>query len=94
MFKNLIYKIYFLKKFYYTAIMLIIFLIITIIFRVFSCAVGKHFSNRFQRFKNFERYLEKYPEWRKQVSFHVFEGIGHKEDLCYPDPALLDFVFE
>jgi pimeloyl-ACP methyl ester carboxylesterase len=51
-------------------------------------------ANRFQRFKNFERYLEKYPEWRKQVSFHVFEGIGHKEDLCYPDPALLDFVFE
>lgn len=51
-------------------------------------------ANRFERFKNFERYLERYPEWRKQVSFHVFEGIGHKENLCYPDPALLDFVFE
>ena len=51
-------------------------------------------ANRFERFKNFERYLDKYPEWKKQVSFHVFEGIAHKEDLCYPDSALLDFVFE
>ena len=51
-------------------------------------------ENRYERFKNFERYLDKYPEWKKQVSFHVFEGIAHKEDLCYPDPALLDFVFE
>lgn len=51
-------------------------------------------ANRFERFRNFMRYLERYPEWKKQVSFHVFEGIGHKEDLCYPDPKLLDFVFE
>ena len=51
-------------------------------------------ANRFERFRNFERYLGKYPEWRKQVSFHVFEGVGHREDLCYPDPVLLDFVFE
>ena len=51
-------------------------------------------ANRYERFRNFERYLDKYPEWKKQVSFHVFEGIAHKEDLCYPDPALLDFVFE
>ena len=51
-------------------------------------------ANRYERFKNFERYLDKYPEWKKQVSFHVFEGIAHKEGLCYPDPALLDFVFE
>jgi pimeloyl-ACP methyl ester carboxylesterase len=55
-------------------------------------AVGQG-KNRFERFKAFERYLEKYPEWRKQVSFHVFEGIGHQEDLCYPDPVLLDFIF-
>ena len=51
-------------------------------------------ANRYERFKSFQRYLDKYPEWKKQVSFHVFEGIGHKECLCFPDPALLDFVFE
>ena len=38
--------------------------------------------------------LFRYPDWKKQVSFHVFEGIAHKEDPCYADPALLDFVFE
>ena len=54
-----------------------------------AAAQGK---NRFERFRNFERYLDKYPEWKKQVSFHVFEGVGHKEDICYADPALLDFV--
>ena len=50
-------------------------------------------ANRIERFRNFEKYLDKFPEWKKQVSFHVFEGVGHKEDLCYPDPAVLDFVF-
>ncbi len=50
-------------------------------------------ANRFERFKNFARYLDAYPEWKKQVSFHVFEGIAHKETLCYPDPVVLDFVF-
>ncbi len=51
-------------------------------------------ANRLERFRNFAKYLEAYPEWRKQVSFHVFEGIGHKETLCYPDPVVLDFVFK
>ena len=54
-----------------------------------AAAQGK---NRFERFKDFERYLGRYPEWKRQVSFHVFEGVGHKEDICYADPILLDFI--
>lgn len=50
-------------------------------------------ANRFERFRNFEEYLGRYPGWKRQVSFHVFEGIGHNEDLAYPDSALLGFVF-
>ena len=50
-------------------------------------------ANRFERFKSFARYLDAYPEWKRQVSFHVFEGVSHKEALCYPDPAVLDFIF-
>ena len=57
------------------------------------CAV-KQGSNRLERFKNFEEYLDKYPEWKKQVSFYVFKGIGHKEDLAYPTKEVLDFIFE
>ena len=50
-------------------------------------------ANRLERFRSFARYLDAYPEWKRQVSFHVFEGIAHKETLCYPDPVVLDFVF-
>ena len=50
-------------------------------------------TNRLERFHSFAKYLDKYPEWKKQVSFHVFEGVGHQEYLCYPDPVILDFVF-
>ncbi len=50
-------------------------------------------GNRLERFRNFARYLDAYPEWKKQVTFHVFEGVAHKETLCYPDPVVLDFVF-
>lgn len=57
------------------------------------CAVRQG-RNRLERFKNFEKYLDKYPEWKKQVSFHVFKGIGHKEDLAYPTKEVLDFIFE
>ena len=38
-------------------------------------------------------YLDAYPEGKRQTSFHVFEGIGHKEDLAYPTKEVLDFVF-
>lgn len=49
--------------------------------------------NRFERFKSFERYLEDFPAWKRQVSFHVFEGLGHKEDKAYPDPVVMKFIF-
>ena len=49
--------------------------------------------NRLERFRNFARYLDAFPEWKRQVSFHVFEGIAHKEVLCYPDPVVLNFIF-
>ena len=50
-------------------------------------------SNRLERFRNFEKYLDAYPEWKKQTSFHVFKGIGHNEVLAYPTKEVLDFVF-
>ena len=50
-------------------------------------------DNRFERFKSFEKYLERYPDWKRQVSFHVFEGLGHKEDDAFPDPAVMRFIF-
>ena len=51
-------------------------------------------ANRLERFKYFERYIDKYPEWKKCVSFHVIEGAAHKTLPCYLEPALLDFLFE
>lgn len=51
-------------------------------------------TNRLERFRSFQKYLERYPAWKRQASFHVFEGIGHQEDLAYPTKDVLDFVFE
>lgn len=51
-------------------------------------------ENRLKRFLRFKKSLEAYPEWLRQSSFHVFTGVGHKEDLCYPDPCLLDFILD
>lgn len=50
-------------------------------------------QNRLERFRGFEKYLEAYPEWKRQCSFHVFENIGHNEVLAYPTKQVLDFVF-
>ena len=51
-------------------------------------------TNRLERFRSFQKYLDRYPAWKRQSSFHVFAGIGHQEDLAYPTKDVLDFVFE
>ena len=50
-------------------------------------------KNRLERFRSFEKYLDAYPDWKRQTSFHVFDGIGHQEVLAYPAKEVLDFVF-
>lgn len=50
--------------------------------------------NRFDRFNNFRKYLEGFPEWSKQVSFYVFEGLGHKSAVAHRDPAFIAFALE
>ena len=50
--------------------------------------------NRFDRFRNFEAYLTGFPEWSRCVSFHVFEGLGHKSAIAFRDKALLGFLAE
>ncbi len=50
--------------------------------------------NRYMRFRNFERYVARYPEWAARVSFHAFAGIGHKTVLAHTDPAFIAFVVE
>ena len=51
-------------------------------------------ANRLARFQSFRESLAAHPGWRRQSSFHTFRGVGHREELCYPDPDLLDFVFD
>lgn len=51
-------------------------------------------TNRLERFRSFQKYLDRYSAWKRQSSFHVFEGVGHQEDLAYPTKEVLDFVFE
>ena len=49
-------------------------------------------ANRYERFRNFEKYLKRYPSWAKQVSFHAFENLGHQGNVAYADPALIEFI--
>lgn len=56
-------------------------------------AAARQGGNRFERFRNFEKYLESYPDWKRQTSFHVFKGLGHNEVIAYPSKEVLDFVF-
>ncbi len=49
-------------------------------------------ANRYERFRNLETYVQRYPEWARQVTFHAFEGVGHKTVIAHTDPAFIDFV--
>ena len=51
-------------------------------------------ANRFDRFNNFRKHVERFPEWAKQVSFHVFEGLGHDSAAAHRDPAFIAFALE
>ena len=49
-------------------------------------------TNRYERFRNFEAYLKKYPGWTKQVSFHALEGLGHKSIRAHTGKAFVEYV--
>ena len=51
-------------------------------------------TNRFDRFRKFESYLTAFPKWSEQVSFHVFEGLGHDSAAAYRDPALIAYIVD
>lgn len=49
-------------------------------------------TNRYMRFRSFERYLRQYPDWAKNVTFHALEGVGHNTVAAHSDPAFVRFV--
>lgn len=49
-------------------------------------------ANRYERFRNFEAYLKKYPGWAKQVSFHALEGLGHKSIRAQTEKTFIEYV--
>ncbi len=51
-------------------------------------------ANRFDRFRKFESYLTAFPKWSEQVSFHVFEGLGHDSAAANRDPALIAYMID
>ena len=48
--------------------------------------------NRYERFRNMEKYLDRYPAWKANVSFHTFEGMAHEGGRAYQDSTLLEFI--
>ena len=51
-------------------------------------------ANRYERFRNFEKYLKKYPKWAGQVSFHDIPGVGHDSRPAYSDGAFVEYVLK
>jgi hypothetical protein len=49
-------------------------------------------TNRYARFRNFEAYLKRYPEWARQVSFHAFEGLDHNTAKAHASDAFIAFA--
>lgn len=49
-------------------------------------------QNRFERFKNFSRYVKLFPEWAKSSFFLHVPGVGHSEFGCYKHPNVLKII--
>lgn len=49
-------------------------------------------QNRFERFKNFSRYVKLFPEWAKSCCFLPVPSVGHSEFGCYKHPAVLKII--
>ena len=49
-------------------------------------------ANRFDRFLNFAKYIERYPEWSKMVSFHPYLGLKHEWFRAYEREVLVRYA--
>ena len=49
-------------------------------------------ANRYERFRNFETYLKRYPGWAKQVLFNPLEGLGHESVRAHTGKAFVEYV--
>ena len=49
-------------------------------------------ANRYERFRNFETYLKRYPGWAKQVLFNPLEGLGHESIRAHTGKAFVEYV--
>lgn len=49
-------------------------------------------TSRYNRFRNFEKYIKAFPEWNEKVTFHDMPGAGHATVQVYRDKGLLDFI--
>ena len=49
-------------------------------------------ANRYERFRNFEKYLSRHPAWAAQVSFHAFEGVAHNSLAAYTSREFATFA--
>lgn len=49
-------------------------------------------ENRYDRFLRFRDYLGRFPDWNRQVSFHILRGLGHEYVRAYAQPELVGFL--
>lgn len=49
-------------------------------------------ANRFERYLSFKRHVEAWPRWKRNLTFHTFEGIAHESGKAYKDPVLIKYL--
>lgn len=49
-------------------------------------------ATRYERYLSFRRHVEAWPRWKRNLTFHTFEGIAHESGKAYRDPVLLEYL--
>ena len=49
-------------------------------------------ASRYERYLNFINHVEAWPKWKRNLSFHTFEGIAHESGKAYRDAVLLEYL--
>jgi hypothetical protein len=58
-----------------------------------SCMANLQGPNRYERFKNYNRYTERFPGWDKNSIFHGVEGVGHSAEGMFQSSEARDVMF-
>jgi hypothetical protein len=58
-----------------------------------TCGAVRQGRNRYERAVNYKNYIGRFPDWQKNVEFHVLPGVGHVSMSTADIPAIRNLLF-